>query len=352
MKVCYCGSWIPNSIFGFCKGTFSAIKAIWISIKLLLLPPKPRPEIVIIDTSPVTLLLLGRFSSYPTLYVEHFPVLKDILYFTSCIKITPSLFSAWWLKYANEIIVQSECISRIFRRSYPNIQKEVRVLYPCVDIGVWRNDCIDINRIIPDLPDEYILFSVFGRYNKRSNFRLAFHAFEHLLTLLDDNLSSKIYLVFAGYTRTADEVIYYTDMITMVKNKTFANQITFLRQVPVIHKKTIISKSTAVLHTAKYEVFTGVILAAMHLGAPVIATNTGIALIIISHRITGILVEPQAHKFAAAMYKLILKPTLREFIKDMANDSFKTNYSFESFSRRLYQILVRHDRRELTAKQD
>lgn len=322
------------------------------SIRLVLFPPKPKPQIVILDTSPVALLILGKFTKYMLLYVEYFPVLKDIIYFTSYIKITPSLFSAWWLKYANEIIVQSESIAKIFRRSYPNIQKELKVLYPCVDVGVWRNDCIDINRIIPDLPEEYILFSAFGRYNKRSNFRLAFHAFEQLLLLLDENLRSKVYLVFAGYTKTTDEVLYYTDMIAMVKNKTFANQITFLRQLPVVHKKTILSKSTAVLHTAKYEVFAGVISAAMNLGAPVIATNTGIALNLISHRITGILVEPQAQKFAAAMYKIILKPTLREFIKDMANDSFKTNYSFETFSRELYQILIKYDRRNLVTKEE
>lgn len=346
-----CGSWIPDSFFGLFKSAFSTFKAAWMALILTLLPPKPKPEVVILDTHPIALLILGKLTGYSTFYVEHFPVLKDIDCFTSYVKITPSLFSAWWLKHANEIIVQSESISRIFCRSYPNIQKDLKVLCPCVDRGVWRNDSIDIIRIIPDLPDEYILFSVFGKYNKRSNFRLAFNAFEQLLVLLDENLRNKVYLVFAGYTKTAEEVMYYNSMIEKVKDRTFANQITFLRQLPVIHKKTIIAKSTAVLHTAKYEVFTGVIPAAMNLGAPVIATNTGVALTHLSHRITGILVEPHASKFAAAMYKIIMKPTLREFIKDMANDSFKTNFSFESFSRKLYHMLVKHDRRELKERE-
>lgn len=321
-------------------------------MRLLVFPPKPKPELVILDIHPIALLLLGKLSSYTVFYVEHIPILKDILSFASYIKINPSLFTAWWLKYAHEIIVESESIAKIFRRSYTNIQRDVKVLCPCVDVGIWKNDCIDISRIIPDLPDEYMLFSVFGRYNRRSNFRLAFHAFEQLIPLLDENQQHKVYLVLAGYTKTADEVMYYSELIEKVKNKTFANQITFLRQLPVVHKKTLISKSVAVLHTAKYEVFTGAIPAAMHLGVPVIATNTGVSLTILSHRITGVLVEPQPQKFAAAMYKLIVKPTLREFIKDMAYDSFKTNYSFESFSRKLYQMLVKHDKRPLREKEE
>lgn len=322
------------------------------TLRLLVIPPKPKPTLVILDTHPLALLLLSQLSSYTIFYVEHISILKDVLFCTSYIKITPSLFTAWWLKYAHEILVQSESVAKIFRRSYPNIQRDVKVLCPCVDVGVWKNDCIDINRIIPDLPDEYLLFSVFGRYNRRSNFQLAFHAFELLLTLLDEQYRKRAYLIFAGYTKTVDEIMYYSELIAMVKSKTFANQITFLRQVPVIHKKTIISKSIAVLHTAKYEVFTGVILAAMHLGVPVIATNTGVALTLLSHRITGILVEAHPQKFAAAMYKLITKPTLREFIKDMANDSFKSNYSFESFARKLYQIVDKHDKRQLKEKEE
>lgn len=319
-------------------------------MRLLLFPPNRKPDVVIVDTHPVALLLLGKFSSYTIFYVDHMPILKDILSFTSYIKITPSLFTIWWLKYAHEIIVQSESIAKIFRRSYPKIQKDIKVLCPCVDVGIWKNDCIDINRIIPDLPDEYMLFSVFGRYNRRSNFKLAFNAFEQLLPLLDENHRNKVYLVFAGYTKTADEIMYYTELIENVKNKTFANQITFLRQLPVVHKKTIISKSIAVLHTAKYEVFSGIIPVAMHLGVPVIATNTGVALTLLAHRITGVLVEPHSQKFAAAMYKLIMKPTLREFIKDMAHDSFKSNYSFESFSRKLHQMLIKYERKSLNEK--
>lgn len=317
-------------------------------MRLVLFPPKPRPEIVILDTHPIALLILGKLSSYTIFYVDHMPLLKDVTSFTSYVKITPSLFALMWLKYAQEIIVQSECLANIFRRSYPNIQKNVKVLCPCVDIGTWTSEPIDINRIIRDLPEEYILFSVFGRYNKRSNFNLALDAFEYLLLLLDENQRSKVYLVIAGHTKTAEEVKCYTEILELVKSKMYANQVTFLRQMPVIHKKTILSKSTAVLHTAQYEVFPGIIPAAMNLGVPIIATNTGVATTLLTHRITGVLVEPHRPKrFAAAMYKLILKPTLREFIKDMAKDSFRTKYSFEGFSTKLYQMLLKYDGRLL-----
>lgn len=313
------------------------------ALKMIFLPPPPRPTVVILDTHTIALLLLGVFSQYTTFYVDHFEALKEIKSYTSYIKITPSLLSALWMKYANEIIVQTECISNIFRRSYPNIRKDVKIFVPSVDTGIWSEEIIDINRIIPDLPKNYLLFCVFGRYCKKSNFRLAVNAFEQLLMIAEEEFKSKVHLVFAGHAKTLDERVYYTEIIELIKEKPFANQVTFLRRLPFVHKKTIIAKSIAVLYPAKYDVYPGPITLAMCLGTPVIATNTGIALKMISHRISGILVDPVPQKFAAAMYKIISKPTLHEFIKDMAMDVYKSNYSFETFSRRIHQLVQKYE---------
>lgn len=334
---------MPTSFLGTCKKTLSTYKAAWMALRMVISPPKPKPKIILLDTNTIALAILGIFTKYNVFYVEHFASLKNIEEFTSYIKFTPSLFSAWWIKYADEIIVQSDCISNIFRRSYPNVKKELKVFPPLVDIGIWAQECIDIRRIIPDLPEECMLFSVFGKYWKRSNFRLAIGAFEQLLVLLEDSTKSKVHLVFAGQTKTIDQKVYYNEIIEVIKEKPFANQITVLRQLPVVHKKTIISNSIAVLHTAKYEVHPGPIIAAMHLGTPVIATNTGIAASLMAHRITGILVEPLPQKFAAAMYKIVLKPTLREFIKEMAKDKFGAHYSFECFSRKVNELFLKYE---------
>lgn len=328
---------------GVFKRTMSVYKAACMAVRMIFLPPKPRPRVIILDTSTIALFLLGVLSSYNTFYVEHFEPLKEIHLYTSYIKVTPSLFSALWMKYASEIIVQTECISNIFRRSYPNIRKDVKIFVPSVDFGIWAEECIDINRIIPDLPKDYLLFCVFGRYCKKSNFRLALNSFEQLLMILEEEYKAKVHLVFAGHAKSLDEKVYYSEIIELIKEKPFANQVTFLRRLPVVHKKTIIAKSTAVLYPSKYDVYPGPITLAMCLGTPVIATNTGIALKMLSHRISGILVDPFPQKFAAAMYKIITKPTLHQFIKEMAMDIFKSNYSFETFSRRIHQLVMKYE---------
>lgn len=339
----YCAWWIPRSFMGVLHRTMSTYKAAYMALKMVLLPPQPRPKVIVLDTSAIALFLLNALSNYSTFFVDHFEALKDIKSYTSYIKITPSLFSAMWMKHANEIIVQTECISSIFRRSYPNIRKDVKIFVPSVDTGIWAEDCIDLNRIIPDLPKNYFLFCVFGRYCKKSNFRLAINSFEQLIMIAEEECKPRVHLVFAGHAKTLDEKVYYNEIIELIKEKPFANQVTFLRRLPVVHKKTIIAKSTAVLYTAKYDVFPGPITLAMCLGTPVIATNTGIALKMISHRISGILVDPAPLKFASAMYKIITKPTLHEFIKDMAMDVYKSNYSFETFSRRLHQLVMKYE---------
>lgn len=311
------------------------------SLRMIFFPPKPRPKVVILDINPVALLLLGLFSNYSTYFVEHFTSLKDIECFTSHMKITPPLLSAWGMKYATEILLQTECMACIFRRSYPGVLKDIKVFTPYVDKGIWDEECIDINRIIPDLPKDCILFSVFGRYCKRSNFRLALSAFEHLLSMLSDKPSevSKIHIVFAGHTKTIAEKVYYTEIIEMTKEKHFASQVTFLRQVPVVHKKTLICKSRAVIHPTKYDVFTGPLIAAMYLGTTVIATNTGLATKIFSHRINGILIDPDPVKFAAAMFKVIEKPALAEYLQSMAQNVYRNHHCFDAFSRRLDHLI-------------
>lgn len=342
-RIMYSGWWMPRSILGAFKNTMVVYKTIWMCLRLAMFPPKPKPTVIILDTHPIAPFVLKILSRYKTIYVEHLSLLKDVECFTSHIKYTPSLLAVWGMKCADEILVQTECLANIFRRSHPQLQKDIKIFAPCVDVGVWNEECIDIHRILSDLHQDYILFSVFGRYRKRSNFRLVLSAFEHLLLSdLPDAQKNKIRLVFAGHTKAVDEKIYYVEIIEMTKEKPYAHQVTFLRQLPVVHKKTLIAKSAAVLHPVKYDVFPGPLLEAMHLGTAIIATNTGISANMLTHRVNAILVDPIPEKFAIAMYKIINRPQLAVFVREMAKSHFSSMYSFETFSRRLNTLVSKY----------
>lgn len=80
----------------------------------------------------------------------------------------------------------------------------------------------------------------------------------------------------------------------------------------------------------------------MSLGKPIVAVNKGIAAKVLENRVTGVLVEPQPHLFAAAMMKVASSPHIKNFLGEMAKDSFNHRYSFDSFARRIYNLVQRH----------
>lgn len=336
INVRYSGWWLPKR--------FTCLKAILMALRMIFFPPSPKPNIVFLDIDSSVLFLFAKLSKYKTIYLNHFTGLRHVDNYSAYMKITSDLVTAKTLKYANEIFVQSKCIGDVFKRSFPKIKKELKYFPPLVDVGLWLQEKIDVKRIVPDLPRNSLMFVVFGDYCRRSNIKLVLDAFENLLQMLDTDLRDRVHLVVAAFCseRSVDQRIYYNELTETTKEKYFASQVTFLRQLPTLHKRTLIEESIAVLHPIKHDPFPDTVLAAMRIGRPIIATNTGFPQEILTHRISGILVEADHEKFASAMHKILTNPTTRMFVSDMARDIFRTQFSFETTSRRLDDIMTKH----------
>lgn len=318
----------------------STLKAIWMALRLILLPPVPKPDIIVLDVNLVALFMLNWFTKYKLFYVETFLPLKatDACYEHS--KIEPNLLEAKWIKLADEIIVETLGFAEVLKKSYPSITKQPKVLYPSVDIGLWLEPGISVQRIVPDLMDNTILFLSIGKFRRSSNFRLALDAFEFLLDLIDDKAVTKRFqLIIAGNCKTLEEKFYYNEMMAAAKERICASQVTFLKQLPIIHEKTLITESAIMIHPAKNDVYSDFLLKAMSLGKPIVATNKGIASKLLIHRLSGVIIDPEPKMFAIAMKKLMMSPHLQVFLGDMAKDTFEKSFSFDSFCENLKHML-------------
>lgn len=332
LTVNFSGWWLPSR--------FWFLKAVVMALRLIFLPPSPKPDVVVLDTDTIACYLLACFTKSKIVYLNHFYELKNSEIFAEKMKITKDLLTAKTIKYADEIIVLNKCFGEIFRRSFPNVKLELSYISPCVDTLLWREGKLDINRIVPDLPKKSLLFVVFGQYTKHSNFELAIKSFENLLLLLENELKDRLHLVIGGNCKnTSEQILYYNELKNSSKNKYYASQITFLKQTPPIHKKTLIEECLGVLITAFHELFPETVLEAMKLGRPVISTNAGFPKEVLTHRISGILIEAEPHTFASAMYKIVANPTIQMFISDMAKDVYRRQYSYEVISRSINDIV-------------
>lgn len=337
------GWWLPPSIFGFFRQTMSALKAAWMAYRIIVFPPSPKPSLILMDVHLVALYMLKLFASYPVVYIENFYdfKLQDACYEHSLMPLT--LWQAKWIKYADEIIVESVGFAELFKKSYPALTKEPKIVYPAIDMGVWLEPGINIHRFIPDLMDNTIIFVTTGKYHRSSNIKLALDAFEMLLDLIDDKTVTKHYqLVIAGFCKTSEEKCYYNEMVSLTKERRFASQVTFLKKLPIIHEKTLMTESTIIIHPAKNDIQSESLLRAMSLGKPIVATNRGIASKLLTHRLSGIIIDPDPRLFAVAMKKLVMSPHLQIFLGDMAKDTFQKQYSFDSLCDRMRRILKRH----------
>lgn len=315
------------------------MKAICMALRMIFHSPDQKPSLIVLDVNLVALYLLYLFSNYRMFYVESFESLRNRPDLCEHVTYSPSLLEAKFIKLADQIIVESPNFAEVFKKSFPAVNKDPVVLYPAVDVGLWNQDGIQVQRIIPDLLDNTILFLSIGKYRRSSNFKLALDAFEILLQLIDDlDTTKRFQLVIAGNCKTLDEKVHYNELVMSAKERICASQVSFLNQLPIIHEKTLIMESALVIFPSKSEMQADFILKAMSLGKPIVATTKGIAPKLLQNRVSGITTEPEPKLMAQVMKKLMMSPHLQSFIGEIARDTFVKNYCFRSFCKRVEEL--------------
>lgn len=325
------------------------MRSILMALRIILFPPTPVPTVIVMDIEPIALYLLSFLNTSKLIYVTHFSTLQQAENYTKFIKINPNMITVKALKYANEIVVHGETLAEVFHRSFPTLKKDIRILHPCVETGLWKEESVEIERIVPDLPNPNFLLVCFGSYKTKSNFKLVLDAFKDVLIMSDPNLKNNIHLVIAGQCSETDleEQVNLNKLQEYTKEKCFASQVTFLRQLPTVYRKTLIEESMGVIIPCMYELFPETVLAAMACSRTIIATNTGFPNEILKHRVSAILLEPHPHLFAVAMYKVLTNPTIPVFISNMAYNLYVKNYSYAAFKKKINGLVKKYAKLQL-----
>ncbi|KAF5298519.1 hypothetical protein FQR65_LT00061 [Abscondita terminalis] len=304
-------------------------------------PPKPEPKIVILDVNPIAVWFLRTFTSFKTFYVHHFSHLRCAESYCNHTVMVPDLLTFKTINYADEIILQTKSLQTLFERSFPKV-KNTFVLTPSYATGLWKDNTIDVRRIVPDLPANYKLFVAFGEYKPKSNFLLILEALEELIEFASQSFREEIHVVLAGNYKNECQK-YYNDLIEKAKFKPFASQITFLKQLPTIHKKTLIEACTALLHMVNFDLYPCSIIVAMSMAKPIIAIRNGFAETVLTHRISGIFVEPDSRKLASVMYKIANIDTSRTFLGNMAKGLYVYEFSYPVFCKKIKNLCSKYD---------
>ncbi|XP_030747686.1 alpha-1,3/1,6-mannosyltransferase ALG2-like [Sitophilus oryzae] len=206
VDVKYSAWWIPRSFLGLFRGFMSILKSAWMAFRIVFNPPKVKPSLILLDINLVALFLLHFFSHYKLFYVQLMESIRENPELCEHTKYFPTLFEAKWIKLADIILVETDGFAEIFKQSFPALNQDPIVLYPSIDIGLWKEPAIKIQRIIPDLLDNTTIFLTVGKFRRSTNFKLALDAFELLLQLIDDrDMTRRFQLVIAGNCKTLDE---------------------------------------------------------------------------------------------------------------------------------------------------
>src|SRR5262249_43389829 len=116
-------------------------------------------------------------------------------------------------------------------------------------------------------------------------------------------------------------------------------QVVFLQSIATQERQALFMRCQVVLYTPENEHFGYVPLEAMAAGRPVVAVKSGGPRGKIQHGETGLLCEPTAEAFAAAVHKLIVNPALAQRMGQAGRVRVERFFSLRMFGERLNQII-------------
>ncbi|XP_063602050.1 alpha-1,3/1,6-mannosyltransferase ALG2-like [Penaeus indicus] len=241
----------------------------------------------------------------------------------------------WTTGQADCILVNSHFTAGVFKETFKSLKVTPQVVYPSLDFEKFKPfeslslEDVGLDRILPQLPSEPILFLSLNRFERKKNLPLALEALKVLLEAhlgdsgqdqkdqkgdilpslsdllpLDPDVSSRILLVVAGgYDhRVQENVQHLEELESHASRLGISDRVVFLRSPPEPQKAVLLRVARGLLYTPEAEHFGIVPLEAMALGTPVLAAAGGGPRETVVHGITGFLLPPgEAGGFARAM---------------------------------------------------
>ncbi|KAL7077218.1 hypothetical protein ACQ4LE_004117 [Meloidogyne hapla] len=318
-------------------------------------------DLIFCDQISAPLLILRLFCSGASLlFYCHYPdkllAIKRDTYLKKLYRLVIDNIEAWTICWADKILVNSNFTNGVVQETFPAlINSPLSILYPSINCEFFdnalkkfkENGTDEIEKTLSeDLVDlikqkETITFLSVNRFERKKNIELAIQAFAFLLTKISSENSKRCVLVIAGgYDPLNSENIEHFDELVKLSEKLgVADKIKFVKSPNDISKIWLMSIARLIIYTPTGEHFGIVPVEAMFLNTPVLAVNNGGPTETIIDKKTGFLCPPEKEIFAESMEFAINETEIIKEMGIMGCQNVEKNFSFDSFSDKLNQIV-------------
>ena len=334
------GAFLPNDIAGRLRAPLAIARTAWAAWKLSRHPK--QPSLILCDVVPHVIPWLKRRIPAPVLYYCHYP---DLLLTRAEDRHSP-VYQAYrepidrseerGLRSADVVVTNSRYTAEIVRHTFPQLSgAQMRVLYPGVACPA---QCPEPPTAVAD--GEIVLLSV-NRFDPRKNLLLAVDALDALRRRLNPALFSRVRLVMAGYydQRLAEVVQVVEGLRRRAAELNLLDRLD-LRFSPTDDERTaLLADARCVVYTPEAEHFGYVPIEAMAAGRAVIAVGHGGPAETVVHGSTGLLCEPTADAFAAAMAIMVESVDTAAHMGRAGYAHVSSHFSIERFGDTLEEVV-------------
>ncbi|KAL0229699.1 hypothetical protein PCE1_003267 [Barthelona sp. PCE] len=329
------GDWMPRHILRRLYAFFAYLRMIYCAIVMCIFH---KYDLIIVDQVSIPVPLL-KWKFKKVIFYCHFP---DKLLCTnrSFIK---RIYRAPldWLEEkttgaANVILVNSEFTLQTFKKHFPSITKEPKVLYPTFFIDTEAVQTADTSVLDAELlePDTPILLSI-NRFERKKNIMLALEAFN---SVADTYPRAKLVLAGGYDVRVHENVEVHAELVEKTKEYDLEDRVFFYKSFSNEAKNALLKTAHILIYTPDNEHFGIVPLEAMASGVPVLAANTGGPLETVHPMKTGLLSDTDVETFSRSLDTLMSMFSNENIYKEFAFscvERVQNLFSFESFQERL-----------------
>lgn len=227
------------------------------------------------------------------------------------------------------------CISEAVRKKFPKDDPRINVVYDGVDINLWNLERKE-NRILErfGIKPEEIVIAMVGRIN----YWKGQDVFIRAAKIVVEEFPESKFLVIGDYLKEYAGIA--GRLFQMVDEYRLKDKVIFTGYLDRENVLDIMASVDIVVHTSKRpEPFGGVIIEAMAVNKPVIATASGGPLETVEDKVTGILIPPKNFRaMASAIISLIQKPNLRKDMGRLAREKTTRYFNIDNTIRQIELI--------------
>ena len=247
------------------------------------------------------------------------------------------LFHKWVYKNIDKVI----CITNDMKKNHiehtPINENQIEVVHNGIDLNKFRRNLdLDKKRFLEEksLPKDRLIIGTVARLDRLKNQKLLIEVADNLI----QDYKDKIHFILVGdETNSVSGKNYKNELISFIKEKKLDDYFSIFGFSKEIEKFYSIL-DIFVLTTIK-ESFGLVLLEAMAMGLPVIASNRGGPPEIIEHEVNGFLFDPDNQKeLVTQLYKLISDEKLRKSMGEKSVELVKNKFNLDKKVDKYLQI--------------